>query len=301
MRSCRRRRPPRDRRIYLCTRSIDDAGCSRTPQRPVWTPSRCRPTPSARSSTSTASRCHNARLKTGGLVLDKDAVDLARVADRADVWEKVVRKLHGRMMPPHGMPRPDEATLDSFAASLETSIDRVALGKPNPGRSPLHRLNRSEYAAAVRDILALDIDATSLLAGRRRGERVRQHRRRAEGVAVAARAVPDGRAQGQRAGGRRSQDDAGRRRSTACRRTASQEDHIEGLPLGTRGGILVRHNFPLDADLRIQRRPAAEHRRLRAGARVAARARDQHRRRARVSRGSRRAAGPQAVGHATWR
>ena len=107
--------------------------------------------------------CHSARLKTGGLVLDKDTVDLAHVADHADVWEKVIRKLHGRMMPPQGMPRPDEATIEAFTASLETSIDRVAATKPNPGRSPLHRLNRSEYAAAVRDILALDIDATSLL------------------------------------------------------------------------------------------------------------------------------------------
>jgi hypothetical protein len=67
------------------------------------------------------------------------------------------------MMPPVGMPRPDEVTLDAFTASLESSIDRVALRKPNPGRSPLHRLNRSEYAAAVRDVLALDIDAASLL------------------------------------------------------------------------------------------------------------------------------------------
>src|SRR5262249_6961355 len=103
------------------------------------------------------------RLKTAGLVLDKDTVDLARVPDRADIWEKVIRKLHGRMMPPQGMPRPDEDTIDAFAASLETSIDRAALVKPNPGRSPLHRLNRSESAAAVRDLLALDIDAAAFL------------------------------------------------------------------------------------------------------------------------------------------
>ncbi len=64
--------------------------------------------------------CHNARLKTGGLVLDRDTVDMARVADRADVWEKVIRKLHGGMMPPQGMPRPDETTIDAFASSLET-------------------------------------------------------------------------------------------------------------------------------------------------------------------------------------
>ena len=190
--------------------------------------------------------CHNARLKTGGLVLDKDAVDLTRVADHADVWEKVIRKLHGRMMPPQGMPRPDETTIDAFAASLETSIDRVALVRPNPGRSPLHRLNRSEYAAAVRDILALDIDATSLLPADDEANGF-------DNIADVLKVSPSLLEQYLTAGRKVSALAIGDPRTTPIGTVyrvppdRSQEDHIEGLPLGTRGGVLVRHNFPLDA------------------------------------------------------
>lgn len=77
--------------------------------------------------------CHNEKLKTGGLMLDK--MDVEHVGDGAEVWEKVVRKIHGRMMPPQGMPRPDQATLDNFASSLEASLDRAAISRPEPGRA----------------------------------------------------------------------------------------------------------------------------------------------------------------------
>ncbi|HET9831814.1 MAG TPA: DUF1587 domain-containing protein, partial [Vicinamibacterales bacterium] len=190
--------------------------------------------------------CHNARLKTGGLVLDKDTVDLAHVPDHADVWEKVIRKLHGRMMPPQGMPRPDEATIDAFATSLENTIDRVALTKPNPGRSPLHRLNRSEYATAVRDILALDIDATSLLPADDEANGF-------DNIADVLKVSPSLLEQYLTAARKVSALAVGDRQLTPIGVVyrvppdRSQEDHIEGLPLGTRGGILVRHNFPVDA------------------------------------------------------
>jgi mono/diheme cytochrome c family protein len=190
--------------------------------------------------------CHNARLKTGGLVLDKDAVDLSRVADRADIWEKVIRKLHGRMMPPQGMPRPDEATTDALAASLEATIDRAAAAKPNPGRSPLHRLNRSEYAAAVRDILALDIDATSLLPADDEANGF-------DNIADVLKVSPTLLEQYLTAARTVSALAVGDPNATPVGVVyrvppdRAQEDHIEGLPLGTRGGILVRHNFPLDA------------------------------------------------------
>ena len=74
-----------------------------------------------------------------------------------------MRKLRGGMMPPQGMPRPDQATIESFVAFLETSLDRAALANPNPGRAPLHRLNRTEYANAIRDLLASKSTSTSLL------------------------------------------------------------------------------------------------------------------------------------------
>jgi hypothetical protein len=190
--------------------------------------------------------CHSARLNSGGLVLDKDAVDVSHVADRADVWEKVVRKLRGRMMPPQGMPRPDEATIDTFATSLETAIDRVALTTPNPGRSPLHRLNRSEYAAAVRDVLSLDIDATSLLPADDEANGF-------DNIADVLRVSPSLLEQYLTAARRVSALAVGDPRTTPVGTVyrvppdRAQDDHIEGLPLGTRGGVLVRHNFPLDA------------------------------------------------------
>jgi hypothetical protein len=190
--------------------------------------------------------CHNARLKTGGLVLDKDAVDLARVSDRAEVWEKVIRKLHGRMMPPQGMPRPDETTIDAFAASLETAIDRVAVTRPNPGRSPLHRLNRSEYAAALRDLLALDIDATALLPADDEANGF-------DNIADVLKVSPSLLEQYLTAARKVSALAVGDARTSPVGTVyrvppdRAQEDHIEGLPLGTRGGALVRHNFPVDA------------------------------------------------------
>src|SRR5688500_2989310 len=99
--------------------------------------------------------CHNARARTGGLSLE--GLDPAAAASYSDVWEKVTTKLRGGMMPPVGMPRPDEATLQRFAASLEQRIDAQALVSPDPGHKPIHRLNRTEYGNAVRDLLDLEV------------------------------------------------------------------------------------------------------------------------------------------------
>src|SRR5260370_734526 len=90
--------------------------------------------------------CHNERSKTGGLALDR--IDVARVPDQAEIWEKVVRKLHAGAMPPVGLPRPDRAASEGFATWLEAKLDASAVGDPGP--AGLRRLNRSAYAAAVR-------------------------------------------------------------------------------------------------------------------------------------------------------
>src|SRR5262245_10184618 len=104
--------------------------------------------------------CHNDRLKTAGLMLDK--LDVEKVNQDAPTWEKVIRKLRTGAMPPAGLPRPSDADKNTFAAYLENQIDRSAEGKPNPGRPvAVHRLNRAEYTNAIRDLLALDIDAES--------------------------------------------------------------------------------------------------------------------------------------------
>jgi hypothetical protein len=189
--------------------------------------------------------CHNERVKTAGLLLDR--MDLDRVPESAEVWEKVLRKLGGGMMPPPGAPRPDQAGIAALVSYLETSIDRAALTRPNPGRSPLHRLNRSEYANAIRDLLALDVDATALLPA---DDEANGFDNIADVLKVSPSLIEQ--------------------YLTASRKIASlavgdphivpvssvyrvppdraQADHVEGLPLGTRGGLLVHHSFPLDAD-----------------------------------------------------
>jgi len=106
--------------------------------------------------------CHNQKLKTGNLVLeDADAV---HVFNSAEIWEKVIVKLRSRSMPPPGIPRPDNTTYNTVANWLEAEIDRAAATHGNPGRSAsLHRLNRNEYSNAVRDLIAVDVDANAIL------------------------------------------------------------------------------------------------------------------------------------------
>ena len=107
--------------------------------------------------------CHNTRVRAAGLMLDE--ASRADVGANAEVWEKVVRKLRTGAMPPVGRPRPDAAAVSGLVSTLEAALDRAAAGRPNPGRAVVHRLNRSEYGNAVRDLLALEIDARALLPG----------------------------------------------------------------------------------------------------------------------------------------
>jgi hypothetical protein len=106
--------------------------------------------------------CHNNTLKSGGLSLE--AISVTRPGEAPEVWEKVVKKLRGRMMPPLGRPRPDEATYNAVVSRLERSLDAAAASNPNPGRTEtFRRLNRTEYQNAIRDLLALEVDVTALL------------------------------------------------------------------------------------------------------------------------------------------
>ena len=188
--------------------------------------------------------CHNARAKTGGLSLEE--ANPAEAASHAELWEKVAMKLRGGMMPPQGMPRPDAATLEAFASTIEKTIDDRALRSPDPGHKPIHRLNRTEYGNAVRDLLDIDVDVTSLLPADDESHGfdniagvLRVSPSLLEQYLAAARSISS-LAVGTEADLVRSDyrvppDDG-------------QEDHVEGLPLGTRGGLLFRHNFPQDAD-----------------------------------------------------
>jgi hypothetical protein len=189
--------------------------------------------------------CHNERAKTAGLLLDK--ADPTNVSLDAETWEKVVRKLRAGAMPPQGMPRPDHATLENFVETLETSLDRAAAERPNPGRAPVHRLNRAEYANAIHDLLTIDVDVTGLLPADDESygfdniaETLRMSPVLLERYLSAARKIS-----------RLAVGDTNMIPSYETYRVRpdlGQDEHIEGLPLGTRGGLLIHHNFALDGE-----------------------------------------------------
>ncbi len=193
--------------------------------------------------------CHNQKLKTAGLMLDQ--LDLAHPGQDAETWEKVVRKVRAGMMPPSGLPRPDRAKLDAWTSKLEAELDQAAAAKPNPGRTGLHRLNRTEYTNAIRDLLALDVDEATVLPADDSSEGFDNL---ADALAVSPALIERYIA----AAGKISRLAIGDpliSPSTVTYRAPadfSQAAHIDGLPLGTRGGMLVRHNFPLDAEYSIK-------------------------------------------------
>jgi hypothetical protein len=191
--------------------------------------------------------CHKQRLKTGGLTLD--SMDLAAVPAQAEVWEKVILKLRSSTMPPAGLPRPDAATYNHFASWLEDQVDQAA--GPYAGRPILHRLNRSEYANAIHDLLALEIDAAALLPPDDSAfgfdnisdalgvsPSLQEHYLDAA-LKIGALAVGDPRIAPGSETWRIGQD-------------LSQDQHVDGLPLGTMGGTVVRYNFPLDGEYTFQ-------------------------------------------------
>jgi hypothetical protein len=193
--------------------------------------------------------CHSEKLKTGGLSLQ--GANLTDIPKGAETWEKVIRKLRVGAMPPQGMPRPDKATLDGFTTFLETALDRAYSAKPNPGRATMHRLNRTEYANAIRDLLALDIDATALLPPDDESSGF-------DNIADVLRVSPSLMERYLSASWNISRQALGNLSiapSTATYRVRpdlSQDQHIEGLPLGTRGGTLIHHTFPVDGEYIIK-------------------------------------------------
>ena len=188
--------------------------------------------------------CHSARAKAGGLSLD--GMNPSDAGAHAEIWEKVARKLRGGMMPPQGMPRPDDATLDGFTSSLEAALEAQAQQQPDPGFKAVHRLNRTEYGNAVRDLLSLEVDITDLLPADDESNGF-------DNQAGVLRVSPSLLEQYLAAARKISSLAVGTdtdlvRLSFRVPPDDSQEDHVEGLPLGTRGGLLLRHTFPQDAE-----------------------------------------------------
>jgi hypothetical protein len=191
--------------------------------------------------------CHNDKTKIDNFSLQKE--DINAVGDHPEVWERVIRKLRAGMMPPPGMPRPPLAKYEGLRDFLEAEIDRKAAAHPNPGSIVLHRLNRTEYANAIRDLLDLQIDVSTLLPA---DDAARGFDNIAGSLTISPTLL-----------------EAYTTAATRIARTAvgfwkspteaayiapgdtSQNQHIEGLPFGTRGGMAVRYSFPSDGEYKF--------------------------------------------------
>ncbi|MGE3509967.1 MAG: DUF1592 domain-containing protein, partial [Vicinamibacterales bacterium] len=199
--------------------------------------------------------CHNGRLKTGGLSFD--GLDPQRAGAQADVWEKVVLKLRARSMPPAGAPRPTPEIYDQVASTLESTLDRAAAASPHAGTAIAHRLNRAEYANAVRDLLALEIDDRAMLPADDSGYGFDN----IADVLSLSPALLDRYMSAAEQISRLAVGDASLRpvvKTYTVRPTHLQHDRMSELqPFGTRGGIAVRHYFPVNGEylikIRLQR------------------------------------------------
>jgi hypothetical protein len=186
--------------------------------------------------------CHNQRLKTGGLALDQ--LDLAQMHDHAEIWEKVVRKLRAGMMPPSGMRRPDPPVMESMITFLEKELDHDAV--PNMTPPGMHRMNRTEYTNAIRDVLGLQVDATKFLPPD-------DSTHGFDNIAGALTLSPALMEAYLSAAGKISRlaiGDVSAPTQAVFEVPAdtAQNYHIEGLPFGTRGGILIKYQFPADGE-----------------------------------------------------
>ena len=198
--------------------------------------------------------CHNDRLRTGGLTLDAAAVDAADPSRDADVWERVIAKLRTGAMPPPGRPRPDIATYDAVASRLETDIDRAAATNPDPGRtSTVHRLNRTEYHNAIRDLLALDLDVAPLLPGDETSDTGFDNNADVLSISTAQleRYLSAARTITRLAVGL---PPAGPGFETFDVPLLLLQDdrQSEDLPLGSRGGVAVPYHFPVDGEYLVK-------------------------------------------------
>jgi mono/diheme cytochrome c family protein len=186
--------------------------------------------------------CHNAKLKTANLLLDQ--LDVEHLADHGEIAEKVIRKLRAGMMPPSGMRRPDQATLEAMVQWMENEVDAHAAPYLQP--PGLHRLNRTEYTNAIRDVLGLQIDATKFLPSD-------DSTRGFDNIAAALTMSPallEAYVTAARKISRLAIGEAGPPTQVVfdAPLDTAQNHYIEGMPFGTRGGMLIKHEFPSDGE-----------------------------------------------------
>ncbi len=197
-------------------------------------------------------RCHNERTTSGNLRLD--SADVSAVAEHGELWEKVIGKLRGGLMPPPGRPRPEKVAYDAFASWLETELDQAAAADPNPGRTEsFHRLNRTEYQNIVRDLLAIDMDFSDLLpiddsgGGDAPFDNIASSLRLTQSLMEVYLSVAN--RVSRLAVGSAPPEAELRFRVHA---DLGQDVHFEGMPFGTRGGLLIDHIFPVDGEYEIE-------------------------------------------------
>jgi hypothetical protein len=189
--------------------------------------------------------CHSDKMKAGGLTLA--SFDASKVVEHADVTEKMIRKLRAGMMPPAGVKRPDEATLTALTTAFEGAMDKAAAAKPDPGWRPFQRMNRAEYARSVEELLGIAVDVTAFLPP----DTISDGFDNVADVQAFSPTLMEGYL---RAASQISRLAVGDRSASAgsttykLGRTKSQMQHVEGAPIGTRGGISVVHVFPADGD-----------------------------------------------------
>ncbi len=215
-------------------------------------PERVAPTETAEVVQRHCVTCHNERLRTAGLALD--TLDATRPSANPEVWERVIARLRAGSMPPPGRRRPDAATYDAVASALEADLDRAWAANPNPGRiNAVHRLNRTEYRNAIRDLFALDVDVISLLPGDETADgsfdnfaevltiskaHLERYLSVARHVTRLAVGLPP--------------TTPGRDTFEIPLHVVQDDRQSEGLPLGSRGGIAIPYNFPVEGEYRIR-------------------------------------------------
>jgi mono/diheme cytochrome c family protein len=192
--------------------------------------------------------CHNSRTRAGGVAFD--ALDVNALHEHADVWEKAVRKLRGRLMPPPGNRQPDQKDIDTFVTWLESSLDAAAVRGPSAGYVPIQRLTRTEFATSVNDLLGIELDAVQLLPAEIEVGGF-------ENIAAALSTSPaflDQYVAAARVAARLAVGESVPKVASATYAQpegGDQPAHLDGLPLGTRGGMKFRHNFAADGEYRF--------------------------------------------------
>ena len=203
--------------------------------------------------------CHNQNMRERGAVpIALDGLDPLNLGRDAEIWEKVVRKVRTGLMPPPGRPRPDRRTHDDFAAWLEAGLDRSAAAAPNPGRTePFHRLNRTEYQNVIRDLLHLDVNVESLLPS----DDVSYGFDNIAGVLKTSPTLMERYLSAAQKISRLAIGTPPPFPNVDYFRVADdlrQDDHLDGLPVGTRGGTAIRYTFPTDGEYEIRVRLARD-------------------------------------------